>query len=348
VVKSVFTLLKAPTAANAAAQHSSVSLSGLGQFTYDDCLEQTGGREMDRFRAMEVYVKTVEAGSLSRAASQLGLANASVTTLLRALESHLGVTLLQRSTRYLRLTDEGADYYRRCKSILAEVEEAEASAAEARGGLTGTLRLETPIAVGHTVFAPALASFARSHPGLRVFTCLDNGVENLIKRGVDVAIRMDEVEDGDLVARPIFSARYALCASPAFLTEHGIPASPGDINPQHCLGFADYPRSDGNSWIFCREGEEVLVRPGGNLFFNSSDALIGSALRGAGMIYVLDVLAARHLRRGELVKLLPEWETGSRQFFAAYLKTSFIPAKIRALVTFLPGVLAAAAAGEEA
>jgi LysR family transcriptional regulator for bpeEF and oprC len=302
---------------------------------------------MDRFRAMEVYVKTVEAGSLSRAASQLGFANASVTTLLRGLETHLGVTLLQRSTRYLRLTDEGADYYRRCKSILAEVEEAEASLAEARGGLTGNLRLETPIAVGHTVFAPALATFARNHPGLRVFTSLTNNVENLIKRGVDVAIRMDEVEDGDLVARPIFSARYALCASPAFLEEHGTPAHPHDIDPRHCLGLADHP-GGGNDWQFRRDEEEVSIRPDGRLFFNSSDALIGGALRHAGLIYVLDVLAARHLRRGELVRLLPEWETGSRRFLAAYLKTSFIPAKIRALVTFLPGVLAAAAAGEEA
>lgn len=303
--------------------------------------------DMDRFRAMEVYVKTVEAGSLSRAASQLGLANASVTTVLRGLEAHLGVTLLQRSTRYLRLTDEGSSYYQRCKAILAQVEETEASLTEARGGITGTLRVEAPIAIGHTIFAPALATFARNHPGLRVFTSLNNQVENLIKRGVDVAIRMDEVKDGDLVARPIFSARYALCASPAFLEEHGAPAHPAEIVSRHCLGFSGSVGADGNAWSFRRNGEEVVVRPEGSLFFNSSDALIASALRGAGMIYVLDVLAARHLRRGTLVQLLPEWETNAMRFYAAYLKTSFIPSKIRALVAFLPGVLAAAAAGEE-
>lgn len=300
---------------------------------------------MDRLRAMEVYVKTVEAGSLSGAAAQLGMANASVTTLLRSLEKHLGVTLLQRSTRYARLTDEGASYYQRCKFILAQVEEAEASVSEARHGLQGVLRLVTPIAVGHLIIGPALAEFTRRHPGLRVVTSLDNEVENLIMRGIDVAIRMDEVEDGDLVARPVFSTRYVLCAGPGFIAAHGEPADPRGIEPRRCLGFADHPGGGAQPWRFRRGAEEVVVRPEGSLSFNSSDALMESAARDAGLIYVLDVLAARHVRRGELVRLLPDWETDTKRFLAAYPKTSFTPAKVRAFVAFLPGAFAAAAAG---
>ncbi len=304
------------------------------------------GRGMDRFRAMEVYVKTVEAGSLSRAAAQLGIANASVTTLLRGLEKHLGATLLQRSTRYVRLTDEGAAYYQRCKAILAQVEEAEASVAEARHGLRGVLRVEAPIAVGHLIIGPALAEFTRRHPGLRVAASLNNQVENLIKRGIDVAIRMDEVEDGDLVARPVFSTRYVLCAAPGFLAAHGgEPTDPRAIEPRHCLGFADHPGGGAHPWRFRRGAEEVTVRPDGSLLFNSSDALMESATRGAGLIYVLDVLVARYVRRGELVRLLPGWETDTKHFLAAYPKTSFTPAKVRAFVAFLPDAFAAVAAG---
>lgn len=300
---------------------------------------------MDRLRAMEVFAKTVEAGSLSRAAAQLGIANASVTTILRGLEKHLGVTLLQRSTRYVRVTDDGAEYYQRCKAVLAQVDAAEAALTEGRQGLRGVLRLGTPIAVGHLIIGPALAEFTRRHPGLRVVTSLNNEVANLIKRGIDVAIRMGEVEDGDLVARPVFSARHVLCASPGFLAAHGAPVHPRAVEPRQCLGFADYPGGGLHLWRFRRGGEEVEIRPDGSLFFNSSDALMESAARGAGLIYVLDILAARYLRRGELVRLLPDWATDTRQFLAAYPKTSFTPSKVREFVAFLPAALAEAAAG---
>ena len=300
---------------------------------------------MDRLRAMEVFAKTVEAGSLSGAAAQLGIANASVTTILRGLEKHLGVTLLQRSTRCVRVTDDGAEYYQRCKAVLAQVDAAEAALTEGRQGLRGLLRLETPIAVGHLIIGPALAEFTRRHPGLRVVTSLNNEVANLIKRGIDVAIRMGEVEDGDLVARPVFSARHVLCASPGFLAAHGAPVHPRAVEPRQCLGFADYPGGGLHLWRFRRGGEEVEIRPDGSLFFNSSDALMESAARGAGLIYVLDILAARYLRRGELVRLLPDWATDTRQFLAAYPKTSFTPSKVREFVAFLPAALAEAAAG---
>ena len=166
---------------------------------------------MDRLLAMEAFVRTVDTGSMSRAASQLGIANASVTTLTRKLEAHLGATLLQRSTRYVRLTAEGAKYYERCRSILEQIGEAEAAVTERE---RGEIRLETPIALGHLVLGPALATFSVLHPELRVVTTLNNEVDNLIKRGMDVAIRMQAVESGELVARLIYRARYILCAAP--------------------------------------------------------------------------------------------------------------------------------------
>jgi len=287
---------------------------------------------MDRLRAMEVFVRTVEAGSLSGAAGQLGMANASVTTLLRNLEAYLGVTLLRRSTRYVQVTEDGAAYYERCRSALAAVQEAEAGFGQAV--LKGVLRLEAPIAFGHLIVAPALTRFARTHPDLRVIVTLSNAVDNLIRRGIDVAIRFDEVDTGDLVAKPLYHGRHVLCAAPAFIEAMGYPATPQALNPKHCLGFSEQPGVV-RPWRF-RRGEEITeVVPDGNLFFNSSDALMQTASSGGGLVYVLDALAEQYVSRGDLVRVLEDWEMDEQRFYAVYPKTRFTPPKVHALTTFL-------------
>jgi LysR family transcriptional regulator for bpeEF and oprC len=296
---------------------------------------------MDRLWAMQVFVKVVDAGSLSRAAAQLDLANASVTTCVRNLEAHLGVALLQRNTRHVTPTDDGLRYYDRCRDILAQVETAEASAASAAGGgrLAGTLRVELPIAVGHLIIGPALTDFARAHPDLQVRVNLTNSVDDLIRRGVDVAIRMDEIEDGDLVARRIYEARHVLCASPGFLRAAGTPGHPREIEPKCCFGFAATLSSRARPWTFRRGGETQEIAPAGNLCFNSSDALLRSAARGAGFVYVLDVLAQGYLGRGELVAVLPDWETAPQTFYAVYPPSRFVPPRVRLFVEFLTALL---------
>jgi LysR family transcriptional regulator for bpeEF and oprC len=290
---------------------------------------------MDRLRAMEAFVKTVETGALSSAAQHLGLANASVTTLIRRLEEELGVTLLQRSTRHIRLTEQGATYYARCRAILEQVAEADAAVAAPGDGPSGVLRLETPIAVGHLLLGPALAAFSRLHPRLRVVTTLNNEVGNLIKRGVDVAIRMQEVESAELVARLIYRAPYGCYAAPGFLAEHGTPGHPRDLPPRQCLGLVGGSAGRLRVWAFRGTGEEVEITPDGSLFFNSTDALVQAAAHGAGFIYVLDVLAAQAERRGELVRLFRDWRTEEQTFYAAYVKSAFTPEKVRAVVGFL-------------
>ncbi|MDB5377741.1 MAG: LysR family transcriptional regulator [Rubritepida sp.] len=291
---------------------------------------------MDRLRAMEVFVKAVEAGSLSGAATQLDIANASVTTMLHHLEAHLGVTLLHRSTRHIRLTEDGAAYYERCKAILGAIVEAESNFGD--GGLKGVLRLEAPIAFGHLIIAPSLARFAERHPELRVVISLSNVVDSLVRRGIDVAIRFDEVDTGDLVARPLYHGHHVLCAAPDFLKAAGEPAHPREIDAKRCLGFAAQPSGAVRPWRFRQEGATFELVPDSNLFFNSSDALMQTAARGAGMVYVLDVLAEQYLRRGELVRLLPDWETDGQSFYAIYPKTRFTPPKVHAIIEFLSGL----------
>lgn len=293
---------------------------------------EAGQEAMDRLRAMEVFVKAVEAGSLSGAATQLDIANASVTTMLHHLEAHLGVTLLHRSTRHIRLTEDGAAYYERCKAILGAIDEAESNFGT--GGLKGVLRLEAPIAFGHLIIAPFLARFAEQHPELRVVISLNNVVDSLVRRGIDVAIRFDEVDTGDLVARPLYHGHHVLCAAPGFPQ----PQHPREIDARRCLGFAEQPSGAVRPWRFRRGEESIELVPDANLFFNSSDALMQTAARGAGLVYVLDVLADQYLRRGELVRLLPEWETDGQSFYAIYPKTRFTPPKVHAIIEFLSGL----------
>jgi LysR family transcriptional regulator, regulator for bpeEF and oprC len=290
---------------------------------------------MDRLRAMEVFVGIVETGSLSGAAKQLHMANASVTTLLRQLEAQLGVVLVQRSTRHVRITEEGADYYERCKAILAQVVEAQAALGGSLAVLRGVLHLQMPIAFGHLMLGPALADFAAEHSNLRIIANLTNEIDSFIKSGIDVAVRMDEVESGELVARPVYRSPHVLCAAPAFLANYGTPRHPRDIGPKHCLGFMSHPDGALRHWNFRKGTELHTVVPAGNLFFNSSDALMQTAVRGSGMIYILDILAQRYCASGDLVRILEDWQTDSQTFYAVYPKTRFTPAKVRAFIDFL-------------
>ncbi len=295
---------------------------------------------MDRLWAMQVFVKVVEAGSFSGAARQLDLANASVTSCIRNLEDHLGVGLLQRTTRHVRVTEEGAAFYDRCKAILGQVEEAETAARGVREGLRGTLRIESPFAIGHAVLGPVIAEFAARNPRLRLVTTLSNQVGNLVERGIDLAIRMDEVEGGDLVARPVYEAKYVVCGAPAFVRKHGTPATPQALKAEWCLGMIGAPSGSVRPWTFRRGDEEWRLWPEGNLHFNSSDALIRTAIQGAGLIYILDILAREWVERGELVCLLAGWETASRTFYLVYPKSRFVPAKVRAFSDFISAALA--------
>lgn len=281
---------------------------------------------------MEVFVAAAEAGSLSAAAARLGLSNATATAQLQALETHLHATLLHRSTRHLRLTPEGETFLARARTILSAMAEAEAEVAV--DAARGVLRLQVPIAIGHLILAPALSAFAATHPGLRIVTILGNDVDSLARRGIDVAIRMDEVETGDLVARPIYRSTHVVCASPGFLSRHGAPGHPAAIDPAQCLAWVADGVAPPRQWRFQRGEETARIDPAGGLAFNSSDALLSAAAEGAGFCYVLGLLAHAHLRDGRLLPVLEDWATEEQVFYVAYPKARFTAPKVRAFADF--------------
>jgi len=291
---------------------------------------------MDKLWAMEVFARVMECGGFARAAESLNLANATVTASVRNLEKHLGVTLIQRNTRHLHLTEEGRLFLPRCLDILNAVSQAEADVKGSAADISGPLRVEAPFAIGQSLLGPALVELAHRHPGLSVSLTLTNEPHNLIERATDVALRMDRVEDADLVGRPIYETHYVVCGAPEVVVA-ALAASPTprELSPARCLGLLQGARQAPNPWIFTLGKDQVLVQPAGILHFNNTESLIQAALRGAGLIYVLDVFVADLIDQGKLVRLYPEWTTAVRTFYAVTVKTRYTAPKVRAFIDYL-------------
>jgi LysR family transcriptional regulator for bpeEF and oprC len=291
---------------------------------------------MDRLWAMEVFVRVAECRSFSRAADSLDLANATVTACVRNLERHLGVMLINRDTRRLQLTEEGALYLPRARELLQAVAQSEDEIRTCPGELRGALHIEVPISIGHALLCPALPRFASRYPDVVTAVTLTNQPHHLIERAIDVAIRMDRVEDDDLVARPVYEAHYVICCTPAVARR--LPQDPGELDPRICLGILPEERRHATPWRLSLDGRDVAVQPGGPLHFNSSDALLEAARHDAGVVHVLDVFANRLLESGELVQLYPRWNTAVKTFYAVSGKHRAGSAKVRAFTDFLAEV----------
>lgn len=293
---------------------------------------------MDRLWAIEVFIRVVECGSFNKAAESLNLANASVTGCIRNLEKYLDVTLIQRNTRFLHLTEEGKLFFERGVRLLKDADEAEAEVRSRVSEITGTVRVEVPVAIGHELLTSTLQEFCERYPRLEVAMILTNDPRSIIERGTDIAVRMDAVDDADLVARLLCQAKYVLCASPAYIRTHGVPGSPADLDPRRCLGVLIDGRYAPKRWRFSNSAAEIDLEPRGPVHFNSSHSLVSAALQGVGMICVLDVYVRHHLASGELVQLFSDWHTSSRTFYAVTPKSRFVPPKVRVFIDYLTEV----------
>ncbi|MBO9652231.1 MAG: LysR family transcriptional regulator [Variovorax sp.] len=292
---------------------------------------------IDKLWAMEVFVRVAECGSFSRAAESLDLANATVTTCVRNLEKHLNVTLINRDTRRLRLTEEGQLYLPRARELLQSLAQTEEEVRTRMGELRGWLHVETPISLGHALLCPALPEFARRYPDISAAVTLTNQPHHMIERAIDVAIRMDHVEDADLVARPIYESPYVLCCAPELASK--LPAHPGQLDPKLCLGILPEERQHPNRWRLTKGEEDIDLRPEGPLHFNSSDAVLAAAEGGVGVACTLDIFALRNLREGKLVQVYPDWQLPKKTFFLVTPKTRANSVKVRAFTEFLFDVL---------
>ena len=287
----------------------------------------------DILTGMRVFTTVVDLGSFAKAAEKLDLSRGMTSRYVAQVEGHLGVRLLNRTTRRLSLTEAGNDYYQRATQVLAMVEDAEQSAAKEASEPRGTLRINTSVTFGTRHLGEAISAYLRRYPQVKVEMTLNDRVVDLVEEGFDLAVRIARRIDPGLVARPITRARMVACASPNYLKQHGMPKSPAELPQHNCLTYA-YSELQ-NEWHFTRRGRDHKVRVAGNLHGNNGDMLCSAAAEGLGVILQPTFLVYELLRTKKLVRILEGWEPDEFTIFAVYPNRQFLPPKVRSFIDFL-------------
>jgi DNA-binding transcriptional LysR family regulator len=289
---------------------------------------------LDKFQSIAAFARVVEAGSFAGAASRLGVSVSSVSRLVAELETHLGVRLLNRTTRRISLTEAGRAFHERSIQLLADLEEAEASASEGAAVPRGTLRLSCPVSFGTEHLAPAVAQFMRKFPTVKVEVEASDRIVDLVDEGFDAAVRIGAVRGQNLVARRVGSTRLICCASPAYLAAHGEPRTPGDLAKHACLLYQYAPQRD--TWSFTdKHGEESRVRLSGPAYANNGAFLSALARDGIGIAYEPDFIVADDIRAKRLVAILRGYTGTIGAISVVYASRRHLSAKVRAFSDFL-------------
>ena len=289
----------------------------------------------DRFDAMHAFVAVCDAHGFAPAARRLGVAPSIVTRLVAGLEGRLGVRLLQRTTRTVRLTEPGARFLEHARRILAEVDEAEASAQDERAEPRGRLVLTAPLLFGRMHVAPVVSRFLDRYRGATAELTLSDGFSNLVEEGIDLAIRIGDLADSNLVARRLGQTRRLLVASPAYLAEHPPIGAPPELAGHRAIGLRNAAL---RTWSF---RGAAAVEVDAHLVTNSAEAAIDHALAGGGIASALCYQVERAVRDGRLVEVLPAFAPLPVPIQAVFPTARLLSAKVRAFLD----IAAEAAAG---
>ena len=287
---------------------------------------------LDRLTSMAVFVAAADAGSFAGAAGPLGLSPQMVSRHVAALETQLGVRLLNRTTRSQGLTEPGRTYYERCRVVLAEVEAADALAGESRAEPQGRLRISAPVTFGAHSLAPVIARYMRDHPKVDVDLFLTDRLVDLVNEDVEATFRIGPLADSGLIARPLAPYRLAVCASPAYLRERGAPATPEDLAGHDCLSYAYRTRPADKEWLFTRDGRTHGVGITPRLEVNDAVALLSVATAGGGVMLAAEDVLRQAINDGRLVRVLPGYEPPSRPMHLVYAADRRQTPKLRAFI----------------
>ncbi|MGL3606007.1 LysR family transcriptional regulator [Rhizobium sp. G187] len=280
---------------------------------------------------LEVFVRVIAAGSMSTAARDLGLSPAVVSKRIKRLEDKLGTRLLQRTTRQISLTEAGQGFYERVLTVLGGLEEAEAFASGRSSEVAGTLKISAPTSFGRMHVAPHLKPFMQAHPDLTINLILSDEFTDIVGGGFDLAIRIAELHDSSLVARKLAPVRRVLCASPAYIAEHGLPQNLEELKRHRCL-----PAHNHEQWRLEGPTGPVTLRPEGMLITNSSEVIREAVIAGLGIALRSTWDVGAELKSGKLVQVLPQYESSRNVALSAvYPSRQFLPAKVRLFIDYV-------------
>ena len=286
----------------------------------------------DRLTSMAVFVRATDLGSLTAAASALGMSSQMAGKHVRALEDRLGTPLMHRSTRRQSLTDAGRLYYERCRRVLAEVEAAEAVIEDISATPRGRLRISAPVGFGASRLASVLIDFMARYDGIEIELVLTDRYVDLVDEGYDAVVRLGPIAETSLVARELVSHRQIVCASPAYLAEHGAPETPESLTDHACLGFVNASGLPYAVWRFTKNGADHTVRIRSRFQVNDGRVLSAAAAAGHGIILQPEAVLRDAIERGFLVPVLTDYQAPSRSMFLMFLARRPQPPKLRALI----------------
>jgi len=283
---------------------------------------------------LETFEAVVEEGSFTAAAEALGISKPVVSKQVSQLEKHLGVQLLQRTTRRLHLTEAGEVLASYSIRIMSDVREAEQSVLPLQSEPQGRLRISAPESLAMSLLPEALLDFQEQFPKVELDICISGRFIDLVEEGIDVALRVGKLEDSTLIARLLMPCKIHVAASPDYLKKHGTPGYPEELNEHNCLIYSQSPKAD--TWTFKdRNGKELNIKVNGNLRSDTGSLLLQAALIGNGLFVGPTYMVADALKKGQLETVLDDYTLTTTGLYAVYPYSKLVSSKVRAFVDYL-------------
>lgn len=287
---------------------------------------------MDKLSAMAAFTQAVEQGSFTAAGNAIGISQQMVAKHVSNLEAMLGATLLRRTTRNHTLTEFGEQYYVRCRRILEDVKQAERLSDVSTSSPRGRLKISAPRAFGAFSLTDFLVSFMRQYPDIYVDLHLADEIVDLYAGGYDFVFRVGKLGDSNLIARKLVDYKLVCCASPSYLIKHGEPKKPADLLDHQCLGHIMTTYSECNNWFFYHQDTKIKIPIEPKLKVNESRSLVSCALRGFGIAMVPELIVVNEISQGKLIRVLPNFDTISRNFNLVYRQDNYKTATMRVFI----------------
>jgi DNA-binding transcriptional LysR family regulator len=288
---------------------------------------------MDRLEAMSIIVAVSETGSFSAASRRLKKPVATISRMVAVLEARLQAQLFQRSSRQMTLTDAGRSYIEACKRIIAQVDDAEREVSGEYRVPKGDLAITSPWGLGHMHLMPIAIEFMSAYPEIALRLVLTDRIVDTVEENIDISIRIGHLADSNLIATKVGSVRFVLCASPAYLAEHGHPSDPADLASHDCIGIDGMAPQ--RSWKFVKEGREIVAPIRSRLTVSDSEAAVDAAVAGAGITQVMSYKMEAARRAGQLVRMLEDYEQEPWPVHVVYAERKPVPLKLRAFLNWM-------------
>ncbi|NOR81629.1 MAG: LysR family transcriptional regulator [Methyloprofundus sp.] len=288
---------------------------------------------MDKLKNMQVFCRIVELGTFAAVAREMGVSAMMISKYMRGLENSLSVSLIDRKTRQLNVTELGQRYYRQCKQLLDDLSDIESSISQLGSVVEGTLKVNSPIDFGGIYMVTIINDYQQRYPEVNVLMSLDNTPINLRSGKFDISIVVTDKLDQGVVARKIAQTSLCTYAAPGYLKQHGTPETVEDLEQHKCLHYLGTPHAD--SWVFNKDNKRIEIRPKWSFASNNGRALCQAAALGMGVIRSPALSVRSYVQSGELVELLPDYKISNLSVYATYLQRNYYPAKITTFIDFL-------------